>query len=233
MRADWPPWLGKRAFRTSAACWDSTPGTRSRLSNLPPAPACSADDGDGRDAARRRSRRTGAGRSCGQGGTGMRARGPPGKRPAACGTTPPSRSALTWRRAGADAGLTRRRNQLVCRPAPLERRGERGRAERRVRGVPRPCHVVVLERRDLGARGRRAGVRPARAGLPPVLFRRLRRRSRRARRSTPPRRCAGRRRVDPVAEPARAAGPVELDASVAAAAAAPSRRWIRCSRPCR
>ena len=41
MRADWPPWLGKRAFRTSAACWDSTPGTRWLLSNLPPAPACS------------------------------------------------------------------------------------------------------------------------------------------------------------------------------------------------
>ena len=47
MRADWPPWLGKRSFRTSAACCDSTPGTRSLLSNLPPALPCSADDGDG------------------------------------------------------------------------------------------------------------------------------------------------------------------------------------------
>ena len=47
MRADWPPWLGNRSFRTSAACWDSTPGTRSLLSNWPPAPPCRADDGDG------------------------------------------------------------------------------------------------------------------------------------------------------------------------------------------
>ena len=42
MRADWPPWLGNRSFRTSAACWDSTPGTRSLLSNWPPALPCRA-----------------------------------------------------------------------------------------------------------------------------------------------------------------------------------------------
>ena len=47
MRADWPPWLGNRSFRTSAACWDSTPGTRSLLSNWPPARALQGDDGDG------------------------------------------------------------------------------------------------------------------------------------------------------------------------------------------
>ena len=29
----WPPWLGNRSFSTSAACWDSAPGTRKRLTN--------------------------------------------------------------------------------------------------------------------------------------------------------------------------------------------------------
>ena len=47
MRADWPPWLGNRSFRTSAACWDSTPGTRSLFVELAAGAALQRHDGDG------------------------------------------------------------------------------------------------------------------------------------------------------------------------------------------
>ena len=47
MRADWPPWLGNRSFRTSAACWDSTPGHAVAVVELAPGAALQGHDGDG------------------------------------------------------------------------------------------------------------------------------------------------------------------------------------------
>ena len=75
MRADRPPWLGNRSFRTSAACWDSTPGHAVAVVELAAGAALQRHDGDGGHQPEARAPGTGAGRCCGRGGTGMRSRG--------------------------------------------------------------------------------------------------------------------------------------------------------------
>ena len=157
MRADWPPWLGKRSFRTSAACWDSTPGTRKLSSNSPPALPCSAMTAMAATSQRPSTR------------NGWRALLRPRRNrnaltgilldraPPSAGTPAPSRKALILDRAGADArssprsGTPKRPTQAVKATSPPSspRRPARTRRGRRPR---RAAAVAVARARSRSSR---------------------------------------------------------------------------------
>ena len=122
-----------------------------------------------RPPARRRAPGTGAGRCCGRGGTGMRSRGPPGVGPAACGTTPPSRSALTRRRAGAEGPRFSRAGATSSRSRPRSKQAANASAaERRDRGLgaPDPRRRAGTAGTSAPASARRRSACPSRTRRP-------------------------------------------------------------------